>query len=134
MLIAVVLLCCCIGSISASFLACSPSNFFCPYCSSVVVNCECQAAAGLRWTVTSLTGNNPQVLSVTYSSGDTVGSASSSSMNGYTVVLCDVDSNNPPILTSTLNFIYTVNVSVECQENSGMTQSSNIQTAGNVAM
>ena len=129
MLIAVVLLCCCIGSNSASFLACSPSNFFCPGTS--MVSCECQAAAGLRWTVTSLTGNDPELLSVTYGSGDTVGSASSSSRNGYTVVLCDVDNN---MLTSTLDFIFTVNVSVECLENSGMTQSSNIQTAGNVAM
>ena len=116
-------------SFSASSLACSPSNFICPDSSSAI-SCECQATTGLRWTVTSLTGNNPEVLSVTYSSGDTVGPASSSSMNGYTVVLCDVDSTNPPTLTSTLNFAFTEDVNVVCLANNGDVSTTTFQTAG----
>ena len=117
-------------SVSASFLTCTPFNFICPDSSSVI-SCECQAAAALRWTVTSLTGNNPELLSVTYSSGDNVGPASSRSMNGYTVVLCDVDSTNPPILTSTLNFAFTEDVNVVCLSASGNVSTATIQAAGN---
>ena len=76
-----------------------------------------------------MTGNNPeQLLSLTYSSGDNVGPASSRSMNGYTVVLCDVNSN---ILTSTLNFAFTEDVNVVCIESSGNVSTATIQAAGN---
>ena len=102
-------------SVSASSLACSPSNFICPDSSSAI-SCECQAAAGLRWTVTSLTGNNPDR-----------SPECDLFMNGYTVVLCDVDSN---ILTSTLNFAFTEDVNVVCLESAGNVSTATFQTAG----
>ena len=114
---------------AVNLLTCSPSNFTCPGSASVV-NCECQARSALRWTVTSqVTGE--ELLEETYSSinsGD-IGVVTSPNMNGYTVVLCSLDtSGSLPILTSTLNFMFTENVSVTCEAITIATAT--LQTAG----
>ena len=97
----------CISSASAvNLLTCSPSNFT---CSGSVVNCECQARAALRWTVTSqVAGEELLRESYTTISRD-IGVVTSPNMNGYTVVLCSVDTSGAiSLFTSKVNFMFTV--------------------------
>ena len=109
----------------------SPSNFTCPD-SSRAVNCECQARSALRWTVTSqVTGE--ELLRVTYGSISFIGVVTSPNMNGYTVVLCSVDTSGTiSLFTSKLNFTFTENVSVTCEGIS--TAIATLQTAGEKLM
>ena len=111
-------------SVSAvNLLTCSPSNFTCP---GSVVNCECQARTALRWTVSSQMSGE-ELLRETYSDSTDVGVVTS--MNGYTVVLCSVDTSGAlSVFNSKLNFMFTENVSVTCQ---GLTTATaTLQTAG----
>ena len=110
---------------AVEFLTCSPSNFTCP---GSVVNCECQARSLLRLTVTSqVTGG--ELLEKTYSNMRDIGVVTSPNMNGYTVVLCSVDTSGAiSIFTSKLNFMFTENVSVTCQGITTVTAT--LQTAG----
>ena len=127
-LIAIYFVYCSFLSVSAvNLLTCNPSNFTCPGSASVV-NCECQARAGLRWTVASqVTGE--ELLRESYTTSRDIGVVTSPNMNGYTVVLCSVDtSGSLPILTSTLNFMFTENVSVTCEGIRIVTAT--LQTAG----
>ena len=106
-----------------NLLTCSPSNFTCP---GSVVNCECQARTVLRWTVTSQVAE--ELLSIiTYINSRDIGVVTS--MNGYTVVLCSVDTSGAiSVFNSKLNFTFTENVSVTCQ---GITTATaTLQTAG----
>ena len=112
-------------SVSTSlFLTCSPSSLI--ICPGSFVNCECQARSRLRWTVTSqVTGE--ELLSETYT--NSIIDVCSPNMNGYTVVLCSVDTSGAfSIFTSKLNFMFTENVSVTCQGISTIT--SILQKAG----
>ena len=111
-------------SVSARFLTCSPSNFTCP---GSVVSCECQEARLIViWTVTS---SESELLDVTYRISSVVG-VPTSPRDGYTVVLCDVDrSVVPTTLTSRLNFTFTEDVNVTCQENL-VTNTITFKTAG----
>ena len=124
--IAIYLVYCSFFSVSAvNLLTCSPSNFTCP---GSVVNCECQARSALRWTVTSQVAGE-ELLRETYINDRDIGVVTSPSVNGYTVVLCSVDTSGAiPIFTSKLNFTFTENVSVTCQ---GITTATaTLQTAG----
>ena len=125
-LIAIYFVCSSFLSVSAvNLLTCSPSNFTCP---GSVVNCECQARSALRWTATSqMTGG--ELLRETYIDSRDIGDVTSPNMNGYTVVLCSVDtSGGLPIFNSKLNFTFTENVSVTCQGITTVTTT--LQTAG----
>ena len=126
-LIAIYFFSCSFLSVSAvNLLTCSPSNFTCP---GSVVNCECQARSALRWDVNSQV-TEEGLLRMTYGSIDSpIGVVTSPNMNGYTVVLCSVDtSGSIPIFTSKLNFMFTENVSVTCE---GITvATATLQTAG----
>ena len=109
-------------SVSASLLlTCSQSNFTCP---GSVVNCKCQARSFLSWTVTSqVTGE--RLLSKIYSRNSRdIGDVTSPNMNGYSVVLFNVDTSST--FTSALYFMFTENVSVRCR-----TVTSTLWTAGN---
>ena len=121
MLVLVLSLLVCISSVSAVNLTCSASNFTCP---GSVVKCECQAEISLEWRVMTTSQMTAEdLLSVMYTNDRGV----MTSMNGYTVVLCSVDTNNF-IFTSKLNFTFTENVSVTCQGIS--TATATLQTAG----
>ena len=123
-LIAIYFVCSFLSVSAVDILTCSPSNFTCP---GSVVNCECQATSLLRWTVTSLV--NEELLEKTYSNMRDIGVVTSPNMNGYTVVLCSVDTSGDfSIFTSKLNFTFTENVSVTCQGITTVTAT--LQTAG----
>ena len=113
-------------SVSAvDLLTCSPSNFICP---GSIINCECQARSALRWTVTSQVAGE-ELLRESYTNSRDIGVVTSPNMNGYTVVLCSVDTSGAiSLFTSKLNFTFTENVSVTCQ---GITTAAaTLQTAG----
>ena len=94
---------------AVEFLTCSPSNFTSP---GSVVNCECQARSAL---VTSQVAGE-ELLRETYTNDRDIGVVTSPNMNGYTVVLCSVNTSGVlPIFTSKLNFTFTENVSVTCE-------------------
>ena len=96
---------------AVEFLTCIPDH----YSPGSVVNCECQARAALRWTVTSQVAGE-ELLRETYTDCRDIGVVTSPNMNGYTAVLCSVDTSGAlPIFTSKLNFMFTENVSVTCQ-------------------
>ena len=124
-LIATYFVYCSFLSVSAENLTCSQSNFTCP---GSVVNCECQARTALRWTVTSqVTGE--ELLRQTYIGSTAIGVMTSPNINGYTVVLCSVDTSGAiPIFNSKFNFMFTENVSVTCQ--GIFTVTATLQTAG----
>ena len=117
----------CISSASAvNLLTCSPSNFTCP---GSIINCECQARSALRWIVTPQVAGETgeELLRESYLNSRDIGVVTS--MNGYTVVLCSVDTSGViSLFTSKLNFTLTENVSVTCEGTS--TVAATLQTAG----
>ena len=124
--IAIYFVCSFLSVSAVEILTCSPSNFTCP---GSVVSCECQARAALRWTVTSQVAGE-ELLRETYTNDRDIGVVTSPNMNGYTVVLCSVDTSGDIFLfTSKLNFTFTENVSVTCQGGIS-TVTATLQTAG----
>ena len=122
--IAICFVCSFLSVSAVNLLTCSPSNFTCP---GSVVNCECQTRLALRWTVTSQVAEI-ELLRETYINSRDIGDVTS--MNGYTVVLCSVDTSGEiSLFTSKLNFTFTENVSVTCQGGIS-TVTATLQTAG----